>query len=106
MNKKLGKIILLIAIILILVVMGYCIVKHFITFNVKNLSKDEESIIDYANIEEKVLNYEDTNEDEAIKKYVDSNGDIVYIPKGFKVSDKDDEQTIETGLVVIRNRWK
>ena len=86
--------------------MGYCIVKHFITFNVKNLSKDEESIIDYANIEEKVLNYEDTNEDEAIKKYVDSNGDIVYIPKGFKVSDKDDEQTIETGLVVIRNRWK
>ena len=54
----------------------------------------------------KVLNYEDTNEDEAIKKYVDSNGDIVYIPKGFKVSDKDDEQTIETGLVVIRNRWK
>ena len=86
--------------------MGYCIVKHFITFNVKNLSKDEESIIDYANIEEKVLNYEDTNEDETIKKYVDSNGDIVYIPKGFKVSDKDDEQTIETGLVVIRNRWK
>ena len=106
MNKKLGKILLLIAIILILVVMGYCIVKHFITFNVKNLSKDEESIIDYANKEENILNYEETNEDETIKKYEDSNGDIAYIPKGFKVSDKVDEQTINTGLVVIRNRWK
>ena len=106
MNKRLGKILLIIAIILILIIVGYCIMKHFITFNVKNLRKDEESIIDYANKEENILNYEDTNENETIKKYEDSNGNIAYVPSNFKVSDKENEQTINTGLVVIRTRWK
>jgi len=34
-------------------------------------------------------------------KYTDGNNDIAYIPKDFTVSDKKDEQTIDTGLVVI-----
>ena len=34
-------------------------------------------------------------------KYEDTNGDIAYIPKNFKVSDKEDEKIIKKGLVVI-----
>lgn len=33
--------------------------------------------------------------------YTDKNGDIAIIPKQFRVSEKEDEQTISTGLVVI-----
>ena len=36
-----------------------------------------------------------------IIEYIDSNGDTAYIPSGFTVSDKADEQTIRSGLVVI-----
>ena len=35
------------------------------------------------------------------QRYVDANGDVAYIPANFKVSEKSDEQTIRTGLVVI-----
>ena len=35
------------------------------------------------------------------KPYKDANGDTATIPKGFEVSEDPDEQTIETGLVVI-----
>ena len=35
------------------------------------------------------------------KPYKDANGDTATIPKGFEVSEDADEQTIETGLVVI-----
>ena len=34
-------------------------------------------------------------------KYVDANGDIAYVPTGFTVSEREGEQTIRTGLVVI-----
>ena len=37
----------------------------------------------------------------AMTRYTDSNGDVAYIPAQFSVSDKDDEQTVRTGLVVI-----
>ena len=92
--------------------------KHFITFNVKDLSKNEEKIIDYTDKEENIQDYENSNEtsgenineisnnNEGVKEYKDSNGNIAYIPQNFKVSDKADEQTINTGLVVIRTRWK
>lgn len=33
--------------------------------------------------------------------YTDKNGDIAYIPEGFTLSMKEDEQTISTGLVII-----
>jgi len=36
--------------------------------------------------------------------YTDQNGDNAYIPADFNVSGKSDEQTIRTGLVVIRFR--
>ena len=36
-----------------------------------------------------------------ITKYTDGNGDVAYIPAQFRVSDKTDEQTVRTGLVVI-----
>ena len=36
-----------------------------------------------------------------ITKYVDANGATAYIPAQFRVSNKPDEQTIKTGLVVI-----
>lgn len=36
-----------------------------------------------------------------VSQYTDQNGDIAYIPSGFTVSDKSDEQTIRSGLVVI-----
>lgn len=41
-------------------------------------------------------------------KYKDTNNDIAIIPTGFRVSDSADEQTIDTGLVVIdsnNNEW-
>ena len=110
MNKNLVKLLLIIAIILILIIEGYFIMKHFITFNVKDLSENEEKIIDYNNKNENIQSYESSgeilNETEGVKKYKDSNGDIAYIPENFKVSEKKDEQTINTGLVVIRTRWK
>ena len=34
------------------------------------------------------------------QEYKDENGDIAIIPEGFEVSDKEDEQTIENGLVI------
>ena len=36
-----------------------------------------------------------------IEKYTDDNGDVAYIPAQFQVSEKSDERTIKTGLVVI-----
>ena len=38
---------------------------------------------------------------ETISKYTDANGDAAFIPAQFSVSEKDGEQTIRTGLVVI-----
>ena len=38
---------------------------------------------------------------EGVTEYVDANGDVAYIPADFIVSDKEDERTIRTGLVVI-----
>ena len=38
---------------------------------------------------------------EGVTKYIDSNGDVAYIPAEFQVSGKADERTIRTGLVVI-----
>ena len=38
---------------------------------------------------------------DAISRYTDANGDAAVIPSAFKVSEKEDEQTIGTGLVVI-----
>ena len=41
-------------------------------------------------------------------KYKDTNNDVAVIPTGFRVSDNTDEQTIETGLVVLDgndNEW-
>ena len=49
---------------------------------------------------------DDFNIDEKLQVYEDANGDIAYIPRDFKVSEKEDEQTVHTGLVVIRTRWK
>ncbi len=87
MNKK--KILAIILIITLLVIGGYFVFKRYVTIGVKQLDKNEETIIDYTNI------------NEGIEKYEDSNGDIAYIPSDFKVSSKKDEQTISTGLVVI-----
>ena len=114
MNKNLTKVFLVLAIVLILLIVGYFIMKNFITFNVKKLGDNEDSIIDYTNRVEDIQTYETSNEtlneasNEAgnIQEYKDSNGNIAYIPKNFKVSDKKDEQNINTGLVVIRTRWK
>ena len=36
-----------------------------------------------------------------IETYIDTNGDTAYIPERFAVSEKPDERTIKTGLVVI-----
>ena len=86
---KKNKILIFILVLIILVVVGYSILKRHITIGVKQLDMSEETIIDY------------TNTNEEIEKYEDSNGDIAYIPSNFKVSSKKDEQTISTGLVVI-----
>ena len=86
---KKSKILIFILVLILLVIAGYFIVRRYITIDVKKLDGGEEKIIDY------------TNTTDGIEKYVDSNGDIAYIPKNFKVSSKKDEQTINTGLVVI-----
>jgi len=42
----------------------------------------------------------------AKKKYIkvqDTNGDIFYLPKGFKISENEEEQTVKNGLVIIDN---
>ena len=42
----------------------------------------------------------------AKKKYIkvqDTNGDIFYLPKGFKISENEDEQTVKNGLVIVDN---
>lgn len=36
-------------------------------------------------------------------KIQDSNGDIFYLPKGFKISENESEQTVKNGLVIIDN---
>ena len=87
MSKK--KILIIMLILILLILFGYFIVRKYVTIDVKKLDGSEETIIDYTNI------------NEGIKKYEDSNGDIAYIPENFKVSSKIDEQTINTGLVVI-----
>lgn len=46
----------------------------------------------------------DTDTDDAVKEnnvYTDKNGETVTIPEQFRVSEKEDEQTVRTGLVVI-----
>ena len=85
-KKKIGIFIL---VLILIIVAGYFMLKRYVTIGVKKLEKGEETIIDY------------TNTNEGIKKYQDLNGNIAYIPKDFKVSSKNDEQIINTGLVVI-----
>ena len=87
MKKK--KWIVIVVILLLFLVGGYFLFKRYVTIGVKQLDKSEEKIIDY------------TNPNDGVEKYVDSNGNIAYIPKDFKVSSKKDEQIINTGLVVI-----
>ena len=60
----------------------------------------------YENIqtETPILNdYSFENTSNEISKYIDKNGDVAYIPALFRVSDKEDEQEVRTGLVVIGN---
>ena len=38
---------------------------------------------------------------EALSRFTDVNGDVAFIPAEFYVSEKEDEQTVNTGLVVI-----
>ena len=45
--------------------------------------------------------YTETPIDTELTVYTDKNGDVAYIPIEFSVSDKSDEQTIQSGLVVI-----
>ena len=80
---------LVIILILIILVVGFFIFKLNSNTEVKKLNGSEETIMDY------------TKESEDIEKYEDSNGNIAYIPKDFKVSSKSDEQIINTGLVII-----
>ena len=94
MKTKLVKLLKAIAIAFVILIVGYLIANHFITFHVKQLKKEENILMDDFNIDEKLQVYEDAN------------GDIAYIPRDFKVSEKEDEQTVHTGLVVIRTRWK
>ena len=86
---KKNKILIFILILILFILFGYFILRRFITIGVKQLDWSEETIIDFTNI------------NEGIQEYEDSNGDIAYIPADFKVSSKADEQTINTGLVVI-----
>ena len=79
---------IIILILILIITCGYLVVKIFINSHVKKLGGDD-TIIDFTDI----------NKD--TKEYKDSNGDIAYIPKHFKISSKSDEQTIKTGLVVI-----
>ena len=68
--------------------------------------QEEETIItDTGNTtsENKPVTLENAAVAEEINEYIDSNGDIAYIPGGFTVSEKADEQTIDTGLVIIGN---
>ena len=87
MKNKTTLIIFLI--VLTLGVGGYFMYTRYFTTSVKKLNKDDQKIIDYT----------ETNKE--LTEYKDSNGDIAYIPSDFKVSSKNDEQTISTGLVVI-----
>ena len=87
MKKK--KILIISLVLILLLISGYFILKKYITTGVKQLDKEKQKMIDYSNI----------NSD--ITKYEDKNKDIAYIPADFKVSSKEDEQTINTGLVVI-----
>ena len=41
------------------------------------------------------------DESSGLVKYTDKNGDVAFIPAGFSVSEKEQEQVIRTGLVVI-----
>ena len=88
-KSKKNKILIVILVLIILVVVGFFILKRYVTITVKQLDRSEGTIIDY------------TNTNDGISKYEDENGDIAYIPQDFKVSSKEDEQTINTGLVVI-----
>ena len=88
-NKKTLIIFAALAILIILVIGGYFVLKDYFTFNVAKIENNEEVIIDYAESKDN------------IEKYEDQNGDTAYIPKDFQVSAKPDEQTINTGLVVI-----
>ena len=114
MNKNLVKLFLVLVIVLILLIIGYFIIRNYITFDVKKIGDNDDSIIDYANRIENIQSYgtskgslnETLGENGSMQEYKDLNGDIAYIPKNFKLSDKKDEQTINTGLVVIRTRWK
>lgn len=53
--------------------------------------------LETIDFDESIVDVENTK----ASKYTDSNGDVAFIPQNFKVSDKSDERTINTGLVVI-----
>ena len=72
----------------------------------KDPDEEDDYVLNIAEPSEPSSNIDDVDVDEEnksqdVEQYIDKDGNIAYIPQGFSVSEKADEQTINTGLVVI-----
>ena len=67
----------------------------FLLTSCRLLTNEED--LDNINFDLSLIDLENTES----KKYIDSNGEVAYIPKGFSISIKSNEQIINRGLVVI-----
>lgn len=91
MKKKIGNIrrILGICIVIVSAILLISIITRNINSNIDKVVPIDEIIGKTAN--------------RKFIKIKDINGDIFYLPKGFKISDNTSEQTVDNGLVIIDN---
>lgn len=84
--KKLGILIGIFVIVVILLNI-FCVIR-----------KDTETINEQAVYIDEIIG---KTANKKVIKVQDTNGDIFYLPKGFKISDNISEQTVKDGLVII-----
>lgn len=80
------------------IIIGICILLVILLIVVSRVKNNKETI------QEEVIYIDEIIGKTANKKTIavqDLNGDIFYLPKGFKISDKAEEQTVKQGLVII-----
>lgn len=86
-NKKKLGIIIAICIIIIFLLTMFCVIKN-----------NDETINEEAVHIDEILG---KTANKKVIKIQDANGEVFYLPKGFKISDNISEQTVKEGLVII-----
>lgn len=82
------------------ILIGICAIIAILLIIILKIKNNEETINEPIAYIDEIIG---KTANKKVIKIQDSNGDIFYLPKGFKISDNVSEQTVKDGLVIIDN---